>query len=170
MSSIPRPHKYIPKGFIVFCVIGWLLLVATLVIALVLWMKIRDEAGRLVLAFSKIDGLPAWLPVSDTGPRLPATLPSGYDPNAADFLMDQLNRYLRLYVKDSSEFELRSGITILQKVYTENNKVLSCLMLEDSVSGSVIILFKGTSTKSQVKTDLQIHTTTPQNQCYVCIV
>jgi hypothetical protein len=167
MSSIPRPRKNIPNSFVVFCVIGWLLLVAALVTALVLWMKAGDTAGHLAFAFSKIDGLPVWLPVSDTGPGLPTALPGGYDPNAADFLLDQMSRYLRLYVNDSSEFELRPGITVLQKVYTENNKELSCLMLEDSVSGSVVILFKGTTTKSQIKTDLQVHTTTPNNQCYV---
>ena len=150
----------------IFLVIGWVILVVTLIIALVLWLKFKSVTDHLAFAFGKLENLPLWLPISNTGPILPTGMPSLYDANVANYLLDQMSRKLHFYMGDSGDFECRPGISILHKVYTEHGKELSCLILEDNMSESVIIIFKGTTTKAQMKTNLQINTTSTSNsQC-----
>ncbi len=74
-----------------------------------------------------------------------------YNEDTAMYLLDQMARYYRFLETDV--FEIRENTEIIEKIYTENGKQLSCLILKRRSTEELIILFKGTKSAFELQKD-----------------
>ena len=144
--------------FQVFFWIGWALLFLVVVGVIIIWLKVSCFIHNALFTFSTIDGHERWLPLDDDI-RLSDNIPATYDANVAAVLLDRMTRYMYLYLNPSADWETpKDGTVIVQKIYTERGTQMSCLILKDEMN-NIVILFKGTTTHKEAKTDLNFYLT-----------
>lgn len=136
----------------------WLLLVSTILLVVLLviesvslW-KTHDIESRIESLF-KVDvekEMENLIP-HETAGSLSVT--TEYNQSTTDYLLDQMSRYYRFIFRENKEYEVRTGSKILEKIFTENNTQLSCLLLEEP--DALVILFKGTTTPYEWREDFK---------------
>lgn len=143
-------------GWKIFIGLGWAIAFS---LALVMVISAIYE-GMLIqhamFTFQEVPNQPEWMPISDTAGKLNAVVPLTYQENVTVFLLDQMTRYMRWYTKQATIWELRPGTRVIALIYSEDGTQLSCAVLEDEISNSTIVLFKGTTTKAEWTVNLKL--------------
>jgi hypothetical protein len=77
---------------------------------------------------------------------------STYSQPAAIYLLDQMARYYR-YIHSERYEKKDDGYNVVDHVYTQHDKQLSCLVLKSEEHNSIILLFKGTTSAFELQKD-----------------
>ena len=134
------------KGRIWLLAVSAILLVILIVLESVSLWKSNDIQSRLKSLFS-VDADMEMENLSPDGSGSLTGTDTEYNQQTADYLLDQMSRYYRYIFRDGKDYEERPGSKVIEKIRTENNTQLSCIILEvdnDSVK-ALVILFKGTT-------------------------
>jgi hypothetical protein len=158
-SSLDKASKTNLMKF--FYCIGWFVAVLLAIIIALIVSDIMSKAAHLGYTFQTTVGEKYLLDASDTAGKLFASVPLTYTKEVADYLYDQMTRYLRFYSNETDTFVLRPDTRIENLIFTQNMKELSCVILENTKLSASIVLFKGTTTKYELQEVDAKYTLTP---------
>lgn len=138
-----------------------ILLFSVIIVIIVISVLVKKNLDTLKTAFQKIDGKEGTLEPNDFAGKLCHTPPGDYSSNVTTYLFDQMSRYLRWYKNgDPKSFGVRNNTEIKSIVKVKEGKrseVIACLILKESTTNSMIVLFKGTTTTYEwLSVDFQV--------------
>ena len=144
------------------CLLGvvGLLLIICLTVMLVYILEALDIWRHLSHALDS-HGIPAYLTPRDGYGELPSQVPDEYDEPTARYLSDMMSRYYAFFMGDTDEFLNRPGTEIVAKIYTEGGSQLSCMVFDNPSANASIVLFKGTTSRTEWGYDFMFDSRSP---------
>lgn len=126
--------------------IGWALCFVLLVLLIIGIAIAANGVYHFAFTWKVYDSIPYQLDPLDSRGSISTIPPTEYSQDVADYLYDNMARYMRYFAKKTDEFVLRPNTRIAKLIYTEGGSQLSCVVLEETSLGVSIVLFKGTTT------------------------
>lgn len=144
---------------VAYVVIGWLLLLALAVTALVFYLTGMGVVDHTLFAFS--GEVPLWMPASEFAGLAPRAgpVPTSYDEDVARYLGDSMTRYMEWYASNTVTYLPRPGSLLLMPIYTEQGDEMSCILVDVPAADALMILFKGTTSAYEWSIDFTYQTT-----------
>jgi hypothetical protein len=131
------------------------LLALVLIVGVVVVLRyVRRIIDNLSAAFDP-QGIKKYLPFQECsgslvyGRRENGIVPCRYDLETSKYLSDAMSRYYSYFLEDEDRFVERPDMVLVTEVRTENGSQISCLVLDDPVSKSSAVVFKGTSSNEE---------------------
>ena len=132
--------------------IGWTLLFLLLVALSIVFSSLWNKFSR-ILSIGEIRKPTHGTPDDNTG-KLPKLVPKIYDFNVALYLKDSMARYMNYVTGDTPEYVARPFQKVLAIVSVGKASDIVSVVLEDTSSEAIIILFKGSTTAVNWNDDL----------------
>jgi Lipase (class 3) len=139
----------INRAIYVALILGWAISIFLLSVLITALVRIDDKVTHFAYTWLANPDIPYQLEASEVG-QLSAELHDYFEKNIADYLFDQMGRYMRYYTQETKDYVLRSNTRVQELIYTEGGKELSCVVLEATIEDKGpkvgVVLFKGTTT------------------------